>query len=82
VQNGEVWIFDADAADPAQTLRKINVRVGLTDGRWTELISATGDFPDGVQVVTAITPPASLAAKQTATSSVFTGGAGGGRGGR
>ena len=39
VQPGQVWIYDEKSADPAKRLRQVSVRVGLTDGQFTELVA-------------------------------------------
>ena len=55
VTPGEVWIYDQDHEDPAQRLRRVGVRTGVTDGEMTEVVS--GDLEPGAIVVTGIIPP-------------------------
>ena len=50
VTPGEVWIYDQDHEDPAQRLRRVGVRTGVTDGEMTEVVS--GDLEPGAIVVT------------------------------
>jgi HlyD family secretion protein len=70
---GEVWVHENGA------LRRIPVRVGLSDGSHTELLS--GDLTPGTEVVTAVVIPGASSATTPASPnrSVF-GGSGGGRG--
>ncbi len=67
IQPGQIWIYDEQASDPTRRLRAVSVRVGVTDGRVTELVSAAADLPPGAKVVTGIVGPAS--AKKAATGS-------------
>jgi HlyD family secretion protein len=55
VTPGEVWVYDQGHADPAQRLRRVGVRTGVTDGEMTEVVS--GDLEPGTIVVTGIIPP-------------------------
>jgi HlyD family secretion protein len=63
-QSGQVWLDDEKAADANKRLRQVNVRVGLTDGQFSELVSSTGEtLTAGTLVVTGVVPPASALPK-------------------
>lgn len=68
VQPGQVWVYDENATDPAKKLRSISVRVGLTDGQFTELVSGEA-LGAGAKIVTGIAGPASAAPKAVAGGS-------------
>jgi hypothetical protein len=71
IQPGQVWIYDEKNPDPQKKLRQINVRLGLTDGQFSELISSNETFTPGVtQVVTGVVPPPSALPKP-GTNSIF-----------
>jgi hypothetical protein len=74
---GEVWIHEQGA------LRRVSIRIGLSDGSQTELLSGALDV--GAQVVIGVTLPgaasAAAAPSAPANRSIFGGGATG-RGGR
>jgi HlyD family secretion protein len=77
IQTGQVWVYDEHAADPARTLRPVAVRVGLTDGQFSELIAAEDELFEGAVVVTGVVPPASAATATSGSNSIFqTGGRG------
>lgn len=61
IQNGQVWVYDDTASDPARRLRAVNVRVGLSDGQFSELISSDEPLAAGAEVVTGIFNPAAVA---------------------
>lgn len=85
IQPGQVWVYDEAATDPAKKLRSINVRIGLSDGQYSEIVSSREDLPEGAKVVTGVVPPASALPKAGAnTGNIFNqgGGPGGGFGGR
>ena len=69
--NGRVWI------DAAGQLKSVRVRLGITDGTYTELLS--GELQPGQELVTAVVTPAQAAA--AATRSPLMPGGPGGRGG-
>ena len=58
-----VWVYDEKNPDPAQRLRQVTVKTGLTDGAYTQMVS--GDLKPGEEVVTGVTPPASYFAQRT-----------------
>jgi HlyD family secretion protein len=58
---GTVWTYDETVADPTQRLKQITVRLGITNGQRTELIS--GDLKPGMELVTSIEPPPSWYAR-------------------
>jgi HlyD family secretion protein len=63
-QSGQVWLDDEKPADPNKRLRQVNVRVGLTDGQFSELVSPSDDtLTAGTLVVTGIIPPPSALPK-------------------
>jgi HlyD family secretion protein len=70
---GQVWIFAGGALSP------VAVRLGITDGTTTELL--TPGLADGTQVVTAIAsaPPSTAASRGAATSNPLTGASQGAR---
>ena len=70
VQTVQVWVYDDKAADPAKKLRPVTVRAGLTDGQFTELMSAEA-LPAGAMVVTGIVSGATAAAPKAAASNIF-----------
>ena len=85
--NGQVWVYNEKAADPKDRLKQINVRLGLTDTQFSQLISGEG-LTAGMQVVTGVVPPPSAIKAQQANPSFlnpqrggFPGGGGGDRGG-
>jgi HlyD family secretion protein len=55
---GQVWVYDEAEPDPSRRLRSIPIRTGISDERFTEVVS--GDLTQGLQLVTAITPPPAL----------------------
>jgi HlyD family secretion protein len=64
LQAGQVWIDDEGATDPNKRLRQVNVRLGLTDGQFSELVSSgSGTLTAGMLVVTGIVPPPSALPK-------------------
>jgi RND family efflux transporter MFP subunit len=63
VQPGQVWIYDEKSADPNKKLRSIGVRLGLSDGQFSELISSAEPLAVGTSVVTGVVPPASALPK-------------------
>jgi len=82
-----VWTWD----EAKKELKSINLRLGVSDGTWTELIS--GDVQVGQQVVTGVILPQAARSSTTGTNPLFgnqpgrgmpgmtPGGGGGGRGG-
>jgi HlyD family secretion protein len=52
---GEVWLYDDRQADPDKRLRRVDVRTGVSDGRFSEVVS--GDVQPGAMLVTAVIPP-------------------------
>jgi HlyD family secretion protein len=68
---GRVWL------DAAGQLKSVRVRLGITDGTYTELLS--GELQPGQELVTAVVTPAQAAA--AATRSPLMPGGPGGRGG-
>jgi hypothetical protein len=63
IQPGQVWLYDEKAADPNKKLRQVNVRLGLTDGQFSELVSAGENLVPGTMVVTGVVPPPSALPK-------------------
>jgi HlyD family secretion protein len=81
IEPGQVWVYEENATDPARRLRQVNVRTGLNDGQFSELVWNSEELTAGSMVVTGIVPPASALPK--AGSNIFQqqrGGFGGGRG--
>jgi HlyD family secretion protein len=88
---GAVWTWD----EPTKTLKRIPLRLGVTDGTFTEVVS--GEVTPGMQVVTGVALPVSATRPQGGQNSIFNqnqrgggpggfgggpgGGGGGGRGG-
>ncbi|MEW5982183.1 MAG: efflux RND transporter periplasmic adaptor subunit [Acidobacteriota bacterium] len=70
---GRVWLRTGDQ------LKSVAVRLGITDGTYTELIS--GDIQAGQELVTSITTPAQAAASTAGRSPLMPGGPGRGPGG-
>jgi HlyD family secretion protein len=68
VQTGQVWLWDEHEPEASKRLRAVSVRLGLTDGQFTELISASEPIGPGAMVVTGVVPPASALPKAAATS--------------
>jgi hypothetical protein len=56
--NGQVWVYNEKAADPKDKLKQINVRLGLTDTQFSQLIAGEG-LTAGSLVVTGVVPPPS-----------------------
>ena len=52
---GQVWVYNDRDPDASHRLRRIAVRTGVSDGRYSELVS--GDLQPGTQVVTSVYPP-------------------------
>jgi HlyD family secretion protein len=50
VTSGRVWLADDDSDKP----RAVTVRIGLTDGTYTELVS--GDLQEGAEVIVGVAP--------------------------
>jgi hypothetical protein len=73
-----VWIDDEHATDPNKRLRQVSLRLGLTDGQFSELISSGEPLTAGMLVVTGVVPP--LSALPKPGQNIFQGGAP--RGGR
>ncbi len=63
IQPGQVWLYDEKAADPNEKLRQVNVRLGLTDGQFSELVTAGENLTAGTMVVTGVVPPPSALPK-------------------
>ena len=63
IQPGTVWIYDEKAADPNKKLRQVNVRIGLADTQFSELVSSSEPLSAGSTVVTGVVPPASALPK-------------------
>jgi HlyD family secretion protein len=59
---GQVWTYDDAIADPAQRLKSVPVRLGISNGQLTHVIS--GDVKPGMEVLTSVTPPPSWYANQ------------------
>ena len=70
IQPGQVWLYDEKATDPAKKLRQISVRLGLTDGSTSELVSSGEPLAVGTMVVTNVVPPPSAMPK-AGGSSIF-----------
>jgi HlyD family secretion protein len=68
VQTGQVWLWDEHEPDASKRLRAVSIRLGLTDGQFTELISAGEPLGAGAMVVTGVVPPASALPKTAAAS--------------
>ena len=51
IQTAQVWLYDEHAADPSKKLRSISVKVGVTDGQFTELVSSE-PLEAGTMIVT------------------------------
>ena len=88
IQPGSIWIYDEKASDPNKKLRQINVRIGLTDTQFSELVSTSEPLSAGAMVVTGVVPPASALPKagqqnifQPQRGGFGPGGPGGGGGG-
>jgi hypothetical protein len=71
--SGRVWV------DANGQLKSVRVRLGITDGTYTELLS--GELQPGQELVTAVVTPAQAAAAAT-RSPLMPGGPGGGRPGQ
>jgi hypothetical protein len=71
--SGRVWL------DANGQLKSVRVRLGITDGTYTELLS--GELQAGQELVTAVITPAQAAAAAT-RSPLMPGGPGGGRPGQ
>jgi hypothetical protein len=84
----QVWVWNEETKD----LKQINIRLGITDGTFTEVVS--GDVDAGLTVVTGVILPASATrSNPSQQNSIFNqqqggrggggfgGGGGGGRGG-
>jgi HlyD family secretion protein len=69
--SGRVWVEANDQ------LKSVRVRLGITDGTYTELLS--GELQPGQELVTSVVTPAQAAAAAT-RSPLMPGGPGGGRG--
>jgi len=69
--SGRVWV------DANGQLKSVRVRLGITDGTYTELLS--GELQAGQELVTSVVTPAQAAAAAT-RSPLMPGGPGGGRG--
>jgi HlyD family secretion protein len=77
VQPGQVWVYDEAAADPARALRPVRVRVGVSDGQFSEIVWMAEELPESATIVTSVTPPASALAKPAAAqNSIFNQGGG------
>ena len=63
IQPGTVWVYDEKASDPNKKLRQINVRIGLADTQFSELVSSSEPLSAGSMVVTGVVPPASALPK-------------------
>lgn len=57
ITGGQVWTYDEANPDPTQRLKMIPVRLGISNGQVTQVIS--GDVRPGMQLVTSIAPPPS-----------------------
>jgi HlyD family secretion protein len=86
VQSGQIWVYDETASDASKRLRSVNVRVGLTDGRFTELLSSAENLGAGAMVVTGVVAPSTALPKAgSGSTNIFDqrggppGGFGGGR---
>jgi HlyD family secretion protein len=66
---GQVWVYDAEAAEPEKRLRPIPVRTGLGDDQFAEVVS--GDLKPGLAVLTGISPPPSVLAKAAGGGGLF-----------
>jgi HlyD family secretion protein len=53
-----VWAYNETEQDPAKRLRQIAIRTGVSDGRFSEVVS--GDLQPGMELVTAVYPPPSV----------------------
>ena len=71
--SGRVWL------DAGGQLKAVRLRLGITDGTYTELLS--GELAAGQELVTAVITPAQAAAAST-RSPLMPGGPGGGRPGQ
>jgi hypothetical protein len=71
--SGRVWV------DANGQLKSVRLRLGITDGTYTELLS--GELQPGQELVTAVVTPAQAAAAAT-RSPLMPGGPGGGRPGQ
>jgi hypothetical protein len=63
IQPGQVWLYDEKSADPNKKLRQISVRLGLSDGQFSELVSSGEPIAPGTMVVTGVIPPPSALPK-------------------
>lgn len=87
---GQVWLYNAQAADPKDRLKQINVTLGLSDGTFSEIVQGEG-LAAGVKVVTNVVPPPSAVKAMAPGNNLFNqqpnrgfggpGGFGGGPGG-
>jgi hypothetical protein len=81
-QQSQVWLYDEKAADPNKKLRQVSVRLGLSDGQFSELMWSAEPLPPGTQVVASVTPPPSALPKPgTINNNIFQQGGRGGPGG-
>lgn len=63
VSTSVVWVYEQDHPDPAERLRQVILKTGVSDGTFTEVVS--GDIKPGMELVTAVTPPASYFERRT-----------------
>ena len=62
VRNGTVWVGFPDKPGTAAKLTSVRVRTGITDGTWTELVSAEPDLVVDQELVSNVMTPAMVAA--------------------
>jgi len=70
IQTAQVWVYDEHAADPSKKLRPISVKVGVTDGQFTELVSSESLGAD-TMIVTGVSSGAAAAPKAAQGNSIF-----------
>jgi HlyD family secretion protein len=61
ITSGTVWTYDESNPDATQRLKPIQVRLGLSNGQVTQVVS--GDVKPGMELVTDVQPPASWFAR-------------------
>lgn len=71
VMPGQVWLYDEKNADPNKKLRQVTLRLGLSDGTASEIVSSSEPFTVGMQVVTGVVPPPSALPKPGQNNNIF-----------
>ena len=69
--NGQVWVYNEKAADPKDKLKQINVRLGLTDAQFSQLIAGEGLAAGSMVVTGVVPPPSAVEAAQRQNNSIL-----------